>query len=155
VGSEEQYKGAEAMGLMFSSLRRLNDAAVARYGADNAISKSSANLNPAAALADADVKIDGDVATVVRNGKPDASQPKLVRRDGKWRADLSSLPKEDMARLTAAGPIVGKAAAELAAEIAAGKYRTAAEALAALPAKMPPPTTQPGPARPAASQPSK
>jgi len=150
VGSDEDYHAAEAMGVMVSALRRLSDAAVARYGPDNAISTASANLNLTVALRGADVKVDGDVATIVRKDKPaEAVQAKLVRRDGRWRVDLASLPKQDMAQVAAAAPVVDKAANELAAEIAAGRYKTAADALAAFGAKMaPPPTTRPGAVRP-------
>ena len=131
VGSDEDYTAAEAMGLLVSSLRKLSDAAAARYGPDNAISAASANLNLAVALRDADVKVDGETATVFRKNNPAAAQAKLVHRDGRWRVDLASLPKADMAQIAVAAPIVNKAATELAAEIAAGRYKTAADTLAA------------------------
>lgn len=150
VGSDEEYKGAEAMGVMVSALRKLSDAAASRYGPDNAISQASANLNLAVAFRDADMKVDGDVATVVRKDKPaEPAKAKLVRRDGRWRVDLSSLPRQDMAQVAAAAPVVEKAAGELAAEIAAGRYKSANDALAAFGAKMAPPalTTRPGAGR--------
>jgi hypothetical protein len=62
---------------------------------------------------------------------------KLVRRNGKWYVDLSSMPVDAQTRaMSSTAPGIKKALDETAAEVRAGKYKTAQEAQAALAARM-------------------
>jgi hypothetical protein len=137
MGTDNDFKVVDAMGQMVGAMKKLSDAAVAKWGKDNALSKGSMAPDIQKELEESEVKIDGDSATIIKKDKSDAKSPmKLKKVDGNWKVDLGSLPKEGMDQLVKMAPAMAKAAAEVSAEIAADKYKTADEAQQALGAKM-------------------
>ena len=151
-GTDAEYKTVDALGTMVGAMKKLSDAASAKYGKDNAISKGAKDMDIAAELEKSEVKEDGDKATITNKEKDEKNPMKLVKKDGKWFVDLSSLPKEGMDQVVKMAPAMSKAATEVAGEIKADKYKTAEEAQQALGTKMlaammqaPPPADAPAP----------
>lgn len=78
-------------------------------------------------------KVTGDTATI---GQPDERDPMKLKKveDGTWRVDLSAIPEKE--EITKMMPKVQKVLASGAADIKAGKYKTADEAKDALSQQM-------------------
>jgi hypothetical protein len=136
TGSDEQYKMVEAMGQMMSGFKNFQSAAVAKFG-----DAGKSSQGPPDIVADAEgseVKTEGDTATVINPKQPDDKDPmKLVKKDGKWKVDLSSMPMDEQAKMMAASASkMKKALDETAEEIKANKYKTVQEAQQALGMKM-------------------
>jgi hypothetical protein len=136
TGTDEQYKMVEAMGQMMSGFKNYESAAVAKFG-----DAGKSDQSPPDIVADtegSDVKTEGDTATVINPKKPDDKDPmKLVKKDGKWKVDLASMPIDEQAKTMAASASkMKKALDDTAEEIKAGKYPTAQEAQKALGMKM-------------------
>jgi hypothetical protein len=137
TGSDAQYKTVEAMSLVFSAIRDYESAAVEKFG-DAGKNKEMSLPDVVAEAKGSDVKTEGDTATLVNPKKPGDKHPmKLVKKDGKWYVDLSSMPVDGQTRvMSASAPRMKKALDETAAEVRAGKFKTAQEAQAALGARM-------------------
>jgi hypothetical protein len=138
IGAEAETALVEDMIGLMNAVKKLRKAGGDKFG-DAGASLAPEQRGPGEDLARelnaADVKIDGENATIT--SKSDKEEIlKLKRVDGKWKIDLGAMPnKEEMLK---AGPVIrtmAKAANDTAAEIAAGKFKTADEAKAAL-AKM-------------------
>jgi hypothetical protein len=137
TGTEADYKVCESLGTMVSAMKKLSDAATAKFGKDNVISKSSKDMDIAAELEKSEVKQDGDSATIINKDKPDEKNPMKLKKVGSdWKVDLSSLPKEGMDQLVKMAPAMAKAASEVTTEITSGKYQKAEDAQQALGQKM-------------------
>ena len=136
TGSDEQYKMVEAMGQMMSGFKNFESAAVAKFG--DAGKSGQGMPDVVADTEGSEVKTEGDTATLINPKKPDDKDPmKLVKKDGKWKVDLASMPMNEQAKTMAASASkMKKALDETAEEIKAGKYKTAQEAQAALGMKM-------------------
>ena len=154
VGTDADYKIIDAVGKMVGSMKRLSDAASEKYGKDNEITKGAQDTNIAEKLDKADVKVEGDTATIIDKEKADDKNPlKLVKKGSDWKVDLGSIPKDGMDQLVKMAPAMAKAADEVTQEIKDGKHKTAKEAQEAIPQKMmaalmqaAPQGPQPGPA---------
>jgi hypothetical protein len=137
VGTDADYKIVDSLGTMVSAMKKLSDAASAKFGKDNAITKSSKDMDIAAELEKSEVKVDGDTATIINKDKPDDKNPMKLKKTGAdWKVDLSSLPKDGMEQIVKMAPAMAKAAAEVTAEINSGKYQKAEDAQQALGQKM-------------------
>lgn len=137
TGTEGDYKICESLGTMVSAMKKLSDAAAAKFGKDNVISKSGKDMDIAAELEKSEVKQDGDSATIINKDKPDDKNPMKLKKVGSdWKVDLASLPKEGMDQIVKMAPAMAKAASEVTAEIAAGKYQKAEDAQQQLGQKM-------------------
>lgn len=135
-GSEAEFKTVEALGKMISAMKKLSDAASAKYGKDNIITKGSKDIDVAAELEKSELKVEGDTATIINKDKEEKNPMKLVKKNGAWKVDLASLPKEGTEQLVQMAPAMAKAATEVVAEIKADKYKTADEAQQAIGTKM-------------------
>ena len=128
-GTDEQFKLVDTIGTLVGSMKKLSDAATAKFGADNAISKSTKDMDLAAEVEGSEVKVEGDNATLIDPKKKDDAHPmKLIKKEGKWLVDLNSLPKEGLDEMVKMAPIMAKAATATVAEIKADKFKTAEEA---------------------------
>lgn len=136
VGSDEDFKVVDALGMMVSSMKKLSDAAAEKFGKDNPISASAKDMDIAAELDKSEVKEEGDKATIINKTKEEKNPMKLVKKDGKWFVDLASLPKSEMEQVVKMAPAIAKAASEVTTDIKAGKFKDAMEAQQALGAKM-------------------
>ncbi len=150
----------DALAASGASRQRAIDAAVAKFGDDGKTVAGGSALPYGEAfekmLDEAEVKIDGDTATVTQ--KPnDATTQKtkdavpivLKREGGDWKIDYSELTRSgDLMRLVPVMNAISTVNDELADEIKSGKYATAAEATRARVLKMqqaimPHPASQP------------
>jgi hypothetical protein len=137
AGTEEQHKTVEAMSVVFAAIRGYESAAVAKFG-DAGRSKDMSLPDVVAEAQASEVKTEGDTATLINPKKPGDKHPmKLVKKDGAWYVDLSSMPVDAQTRVMSASALrMKKALDETAAEIRAGKFKTPQEAQAALGARM-------------------
>lgn len=127
VGSAEQLKLAEVISDLIRSARDLRTAAVEKFGdAGKDILPNGEELAEFSKRVDSGTeKITGNTATV---GQPDERDPMKLKKieDGTWRVDLSAIPEKD--EITKVMPRVQKVLASAAADIKAGKFKTADEA---------------------------
>jgi hypothetical protein len=150
TGSDEDYRILNLIADLVGAARQLRDAGVAKFGeAGKSIVSCDEMAQLARQVATADENITGDTATVLH---PNEIDPMKLRKDasGKWKVDLGALSdKPTKARVI---PRVQKVMSAGAADIRAGKYRTAAEANDAIGRQMfaiiAEPTTRPSRADP-------
>ena len=119
---------------MMKSTKALHDAAVAKFGPDGESLGMGKQADFTKQLENAKVEENGDSATITASdGKPVT----LKKADGDWKVDFASMPAMDAALKML--PMMAKMATanqDLADEIEAGKYATAAEAKKAYGQKM-------------------
>lgn len=133
-------KVVEALAAMGSSRRRIIDAAAAKFG-DDGKTVAGGSVLPYGQqfdkmLDDAEVKIDGDTATVTQK-TGDAIPITLKRVGGDWKIDYSDITKRgDLIQMLPLMTAMATANDELADEIKSGKYATAADAKKAHDQKM-------------------
>jgi hypothetical protein len=128
IGSDEDYKFVQGLIDFIAAGRQLRAAAIERFGDEGKQISGDAMANLSKQAESASEKIDGDSATVdQRNG----SEPmKLKRVEGNWKVDVSAFPDKD--QTGNALPLVQKVMAAAAADVKAGKYKTAQEARQAI-----------------------
>ena len=139
TGSEKQVEFVGIVVDLTKSIKGLSDAAGKKFGdAGKAVIKDSGNPGEqfARQLADADIKIEGDVATLsAKDSKEEVA--KLKKIDGKWKMDLTAMSNQDeMDKASGMFKAMSKAAADAAADITAGKFKTADEARQAVDSRM-------------------
>ncbi|HEY2586047.1 MAG TPA: hypothetical protein VGI81_09830 [Tepidisphaeraceae bacterium] len=126
TGSAEDVRILHLIANMVSAARQLRDAGVARFGeAGKTIVSCDSMANLSQQIETADEHITGDTATVLHRYEVD---PMKLRRnaDGQWKVDLASMSDKDTKSRVI--PRVQKVLSAGAADIRAGKYRTAADA---------------------------
>lgn len=152
VGTEEEVARWQGVSKMIGAMKKLDEAARAKFGEEQGAMFGRFNRSPdfAQLSKDAKIEVNGDEATVTgKDGKP----LKMRKDGGEWKVALSSLtdnmkmdPKQ-IAAMTAA-------VSSTADEIKEGKYGTAQEAAIAMGRKMQaagaggPPGGRPGAGRP-------
>jgi hypothetical protein len=126
----------EGMANAASSMKKLRDAAVAKFGDEGKTfgGRKNADLDLAKNVDDATFKEEGDTATMTpKEGSP----LKLKKVSGEWKVDVSEMAAGPMATMGAAMfDSMAKAAKTTGDEISAGKYKTAAEAKQAFDSNM-------------------
>lgn len=154
-------KSIEALAELGGSRNRLSEAAVAKFGdAGKTIAGGGEESYGQAfdkMLDDAEVKVEGETATVIQKTAPAETEPasrpkplplKLRKVDGNWKVDYAAMP--NTRNLDLLMPIMRgiiKANDEVAVEIKEGKYATLSDARSAhqrlMNAVLTPPATQP------------
>ena len=137
VGTADQLAQAQALASVFPATKHFRQACDARFGPDNDISKGMAAVpDLLTEIQSADIRIEGDSATVVDKDKPDAKEPmKLKKVDGKWKVDLSSMGA-DVGEQARKCPAIVRVLKEATADVIASRYKTAVEAAEAMAPKM-------------------
>lgn len=130
----------DALAALGASRRRLIAAAVAKFGEDGKTVAGGSALPYGEEfdkmLDDAEVKIDGDTATVTEKSK-DATPITLKKVGGEWKVDYAEITKRgDLIRILPVMDGIAKANDELADEIKSGKHATVADAKKARGQKM-------------------
>jgi len=123
---------------MVSSNLKLRDAAKAKWGEDagDQLAGNMKNLDMAKQLEKAEVKEEGDTATIT---SPEGGNPvKLKKVDGTWHIDMvnSMAGQAGSAQQLSILKAIGSTMSDLAGEIAEGKYKTVEEAKSALQTKV-------------------
>jgi hypothetical protein len=129
--NDKDAKALDAVAGSASAYAKLQATIEAKFGADNA--KAVSEDSPASAMkemigkAEKDIKIDGDTATLPRY--PNDAHPMMLKREGgTWHIDFTSLSiNEDPVELAQMMQKASKVIASLTDEVAAGKYKNAAE----------------------------
>jgi hypothetical protein len=135
TGTDDQKKTFEQMVPAQNALIKLVDAANAKFGKDNDIAKTFKDVDHSGDVETADVKEEGDKATLTKkNPGPEDKPLHLVKKDGKWSVDLADMMKEmpqgiDFGKMQ-------KAATDVAADINGGKLKSAGDAMAEFGKKM-------------------
>jgi hypothetical protein len=141
ISDPKSDKLLDAMVPTVGSMKRLNDAAVKRFGeAGKSIASDKAKgMEFAKSVDDANIVIQGDTATATMK---DSKEPaKLKRINGEWKLDFVSAmgPETKNQNIEKIAPMftgMTKAANEGAADIEAGKYKTVEEANQAIGMKL-------------------
>lgn len=140
VVTNAEPKLIDALAGLGGSRRRIIDAAVAKFG-ESGKTVAGGSVLPYGQqfdkmLDEADVKIDGDTATVAQKGR-DAVPITLKRVDGEWKIDYSQITQRgDLIQMLPLMNAMAAANDELADEIKSGKYASAADAKIAHDRKM-------------------
>jgi hypothetical protein len=136
--NDQERRIAAATAELAAVSAELRAATTKAFGAEpsRALGVDSAAAHDAAARIDsASATIDGDKATVRAEGN-EGPPMLLVKRDGKWRVPVSELSKDveaaDIDKNLADVAAQIKVMRQVAADVAAGKYKSAVEARQAL-----------------------
>ena len=131
IGSPEDYRLMQSVTGMTAAAGQLNEAAVARFGAEEGkkLAKSMGGAPEQSdvprQIAESEEKIDGDSAAITMKGAQPGNAINLKKVDGEWKVDLSQFPKRD--EIARQAPMLDAAAKVLlqgAADVRGGKYRT-------------------------------
>ncbi len=127
----------EALTAMIASMKHLNQAAIAKFGPEEA--RRLVPRDPGDEMNkhfnEAEEKVEGDSATLTT--KNDKTPLALKKVAGQWKVDISSMP--DRSEVVQALPLfhaMAKSADTTAAEIADSKYKSAEEAQKAFGTRM-------------------
>jgi hypothetical protein len=138
VGNDEERQRVEAMSDLMAAQRKFADAAAAKFGDSAPVQRGNVSAVFEEQLKTAEVKVEGDVASI-RDPKDEKGPPlKLKKVGGEWKVDLSSMQIRSSA-LSSAGEQMKKLADvtnTTAEEVAADKYATFLEAQTALTQRM-------------------
>jgi hypothetical protein len=133
-------KFIDIMTSLVSSNKALENAAVAKFGADgNGLAEDSKILgNIDKSLDTAEIKEEGDTATVKTKDSPEPLTLKKV--DGQWKIDFAQAKhvptKEEITQMEPMFNAMLDVNKQLVSDISAGKYKTAGEAKQAKQEKM-------------------
>jgi hypothetical protein len=113
-----------AMARAMSGMRQLVAAAEKKFGEDaQLLVAGKQTLRLSGTLADAQVQLDGDRATVVSAG--DGTKFPMKRIDGQWKIDVGLLTRgEDISDIVKQLNVVGEVAPRLSRDVEAGKFKT-------------------------------
>lgn len=129
IATPQQMQSVELLATMAGSMKKLTDAAVAKFGEEGAaISGQNVRLTQnLQQIEQAQVDINGDTATLSsQNGRKPVT---LKNQGGQWKVDMSSMPGTE--QLTQSAPAIramAKAASDTADDISADKFKTLDEA---------------------------
>jgi hypothetical protein len=132
IGDDSDYKLMETVTSTMTALRRLQDAAVTRFGPEDA-KKLGAGVNNNTQITrqveGADEKVDGDSATILESGKPLTDVIHLKKVNGNWKVDLTNYPQKQIIKQNA--PMLDATRSVItqsALDVAAGHYKNVDEA---------------------------
>jgi hypothetical protein len=128
TGTEAEFAIVKSMSDMAGGLKRLEDAAVKKFGTDGKLPPGM-GMDPVGDMESAEEKIDGDKATLILKSKPDSKNPPTLKKDGDdWKLDLSTLSKDPQnAAMVPLVPAMVKALDTVTKNIGDEKYKTPVE----------------------------
>jgi hypothetical protein len=142
AGDEEQRAWVVAYGRQLAAFHKLTAALTKRFGDLSQNEEGKALLDRVNQSADEEFyedlkkakrQVQADrVLLVVNEGQPDALQPRLVMKEGKWKVDLASLSEYMSPSDTPIYRAVAEAAEALARELKEGKLASIKEATEAV-----------------------
>lgn len=139
IATAEQQKALEALSAVVSNFKKVEEAAIAKFGetaGKTVASQQQMSIGEELEKIDSATEtITGDTAVLAAEG---SQEPLHLRKvDGQWKVDFAAMPgTEQVAQAIPMITAMAGAADELAAEITADKYKTADEAKNALGQKM-------------------
>jgi hypothetical protein len=125
-GGGLEIEWVEAMAQAMPGMRRLVAAAEVKFGDEaHSLVAGKQTLNLSGTLADAEVQMNGERATVIPVGGDGTKFP-MKRIDGKWKIDVGLLTRgEDISDIVKQLRVVGQVAPQLTKDVEAGKFKTA------------------------------
>lgn len=137
TGSDAEFALCKAMAETLQASKRLNDAAVKKFGDEGKLPKEM-SMDIVADFESADEKIDGNTATLVMKGKADDQFPPTFKKDGaNWTLDLTNMDKDPAsAGMAQMFSVMSKAMDTVTKNINDGKYKAFPEVMADLGAQM-------------------
>lgn len=149
LGSDDDYRLMSAVASAMRATRDLQKAATDRFGkaGDGIVPGQSGD--PVDEISESKVKETGDTALLARKEDPEGRSPlRLKKTDGQWKIDLAALPdKRQINQALPAMRATQRAMEQAAADIKAGKYKTADEAKEAVQKQLMQAATPPEPPR--------
>jgi hypothetical protein len=157
TGSPADYKIMQTLTSMLAASGKLHDAAVARFGPDEAAKIATGSGDPVAItrqIEESEEKLEGDQASITMKDVAQGDSVKLKKSNGQWKVDLAKYPlKNEIAQRASMLDATGKVLAQASTDVSAGKYKTATEAsqdiqqrlmsvMGAMARQSQPPTTQ-------------
>ena len=132
IGEASDYKLMQTVTSTMSSVHKLHEAAVSRFGPDEAKKLStgvSDNGDVARQIEMSDEKLDGDTATIIEKGKPETNAVHLKKVAGDWKVDLTNFPqKQTMQQNVPMLDAMRTVMLQGALDVSAGHYKNVDEA---------------------------
>jgi hypothetical protein len=130
IGGPDEYKLFEPLVKMVVAAKDLEKAAREKWGkAGRAVVRSSPAAGMEVQVQESDVSVDGDTAVLKRKGDEDPDPMKLRKTAVGWKVDLTAIKNRKSMTDAAPGMLkMEKVFVDSAADIRAGKFRTADEA---------------------------
>jgi len=124
-GGGIEIEWVEAVARAMSGMRRLVAAAEKKFGDDaQLLVAGRQTLRLSGTLADAQVQLDGERATVIAAGRDGMRFP-MKRIDGNWKLDVGLMTRgEDIGDIVKQLRVVGDIAPRLTQDVEAGKYKS-------------------------------
>jgi len=130
IGGADEYKLFEPLMKMVASAKDLEKAAREKWGkAGRVVVRNSPAVGMEVQIQESDVTVEGDTAVVKRKGDEDPDPLTLRKTNVGWKVDLTAI--KNRKTMTDAAPSMQrmeKVFIDSAADIRAGKFRTAEEA---------------------------
>lgn len=129
TGTDAEYAIIKSMASASASFHKFRDLAGKKYG-DQAKAFDDVSTDMSKDMETADVKIDGNTASMVTKRAPEDKYPMLVKKNGsQWKVDLTNVDKDpDSAMFLKMLPGLTKAFDQLAKNLAEDKYKSFDEA---------------------------
>jgi hypothetical protein len=130
IGGQEQYQLFEPLVKMVGAAKDLEKAAREKWGkAGRAVVRNSPAVGMEVQVQESDVTLEGDTAVVRRKGDEDPDPLTLRKTPVGWKVDLTAIKNPKSMKDAAPGMIkMEKVFTDSAADIRAGKFRSADEA---------------------------
>jgi len=138
IGNDEERQRIEAMSDLIVAQRKYGDAAHAKFGEDARVPRRDVAKDFEEKLKTAEVKMEGDSASLADPQDPQSPPLKLKRESGDWKIDLSSMQMRGAAAAGGQMKQIAEAMNTTADEIASGKYASFLEAQKALTQRLAP-----------------
>jgi len=138
IGSDQDMKLIESLAGFVHATKAVTDAGVARFGAEGGKNVlGNENTDMLKDIEQSEEKIEGDAATLAKKGQSAEQGFKLKKSSDGWKVDLTKMPeKQQLAQALPVLKSMQKVMNDAAADIKAGKYKTAAEAKQGIQAQM-------------------
>lgn len=130
VGSEEDRKLFEPLLGMVGAAKQLEKAAREKFGKEGRlVVRNSPAVELEVHVQESDVTVNGQIAVLRHKGEEDADPLTLKKTEAGWKVDLTVIQNRQQMSTAAAGlALMKQVLDQSAADIRAGKFRTAQEA---------------------------
>lgn len=130
TGTDAEFAIVKTLGTASVSFHKFRDLAGKKYG-DQAKAFDDLNDDMVADMKTADVKIDGDTASMMTKRAPEDKYPLLVKKSGsQWKVDLTNVDKDpDSAMILKLFPALTRVFDQMTKNLTDDKYKTFDEAL--------------------------
>jgi hypothetical protein len=127
-GGGLEIEWVEAMAQAMSGMRQLVAATQAKFGGEaESLVAGKQTLKMSNTLADAEIQINGERATIIPSGG-DGTRIPMKRIDGQWKIDIGLMTRgEDISYIVKELRALGEIAPKISKDVEAGKFTTVTE----------------------------